>query len=61
MSLNFKGIWIWYRRQQGPAALSVERHNIGLDPGDCSTGGKKWLDSGYNLKVEPLGAADNWI
>lgn len=42
-------------------ALIVERHNIGLDPGDCSTGGEKWLDSGYNLKVEPIGAADNWI
>lgn len=42
-------------------ALIQERHNVGLDLGGCSGGGEKWLDSGYILKAEPIGPADNWI
>lgn len=42
-------------------ALIKERHNVGLDLDDCRAGGEKWLDSGYHLKVEPIGAADNCI
>ena len=34
------------------------RYDGGLDPGDNSRGGEKWLGSGWILKVEPTGLID---